>query len=141
MNPEIDTHISRDQIRFALLNDEDEYFKVEDKVRKYFYQQIEDTTSDGYTDDRIFIDATHISAKSRRLIRNHIKARPYQIAISFEIPLNVALERNSQRCGRALVPETAIYNMYYRYEIPSLKEGFDEIWHIDEKGNIRKETR
>ena len=141
MNPEIDTHISRDQIRFALLNDEDEYFEAEHKVRECFFKQIRDFTNDGYTDDCVFIDATHLTPKSRKQIRNHIKGRPYQIAVSFEVPLNVALERNKQREGRALVPETVIYNMYSRYEIPTLKEGFDEIWHVDAEGNVRKETR
>ena len=136
MNPEIDTHISRDQIRFALLNDEDEYFEVEDKVRKFFFQQIEKLTGDNYADDCIFIDATHLTSKSRAQIRQHIKKRPYQIAVSFEVPLEVALERNKQRTGRALVPESAIYNMANRYEKPTLKEGFDEIWHIDANGNI-----
>lgn len=141
MNPEIDTHISRDQIRFALLNDEDEYFEAEHKVREFFFKQIRDFTGDGYTDDCVFIDATHLTPKSRKQVRNNIKGRPYQIAVSFEVPLKVALERNKQRTGRALVPESAIYNMYDRYEKPTLKEGFDEVWHIKEDGIIVKEVR
>lgn len=141
MNPEIDIHISRDQIRFALLNDKDQYFEVEDKVKATFFKQIRDYTDDGYDDNCVFIDATHLTSKSRKQIRNSIKGRPYQIAVSFEVPLETALARNAQRSGRALVPETVIYNMYNRYEIPTLKEGFDEIWHIDAEGNVRKETR
>lgn len=141
MNPEVDTHISRDNIRFALLNNDQQYFEVEDKVKKYFFQQIEQVTNDEYNDDCVFIDATHLTPKARAQIRNHIKKRPYQIAVSFEVPLAVALERNRQRTGRALVPETVIYNMRNRYEIPTLKEGFDEIWHIDADGHVRKETR
>lgn len=140
MNPEIDTHISRDNIRFALLNDDQEYFEVEDKVRKFFFEQIEKCTNDDYNDDCVFIDATHLSPKVRAQIRSHIKKKPYQIAVSFEIPLAVALERNKKRSGRALVPESAIYNMYNRYIIPTLAEGFDEVWHIDAEGNIRKEV-
>ena len=91
--------------------------------------------------DKIFIDATHLTPKSRRQVLNCIEGRPYETAISFEVPLKVALERNSQRFGRALVPETAIYNMYRSYNKPTLEEGFDEVWHIDANGVITKETK
>ena len=74
-------------------------------------------------------------------MRQHITGNPYLIAVSFEVPQNVALERNAQRVGRALVPESAIRNMYNSYEIPSLNEGFDEIWHIDAEGTITKEVK
>lgn len=139
MNPEIDIHISRDQIRFALLNDEDEYFKVENQVRQFFFDQIKEFTDNDYTDDCVFIDATHLNPKSRAQVMRRISRQPLKIAVSFEVPISVALERNKQRDGRALVPESVIYNMAVRYEIPTLKEGFDEIWHIDAEGNIRKE--
>jgi predicted kinase len=61
------------------------------------------------------------------------------IAVSFEVPIETAIERNSQRTGRALVPEKAIRNMYASYKIPALYEGFNEIWHVDAEGNIIKE--
>jgi hypothetical protein len=61
------------------------------------------------------------------------------IAVSFEVPIETAVERNNQRVGRALVPEKAIRNMYASYKIPALYEGFREIWHIDAAGNIVKE--
>jgi predicted kinase len=141
MNPEIDTHISRDAIRFSLLKDNMEYFEVENQVRRSFFKQIEECTRDESINNSVFIDATHLTPKSRRQVRNCIEGHPYEIAISFEVPLKVALERNSQRSGRALVPETAIYNMYHSYNKPTLKEGFDEVWHIDANGVITKETR
>lgn len=136
-----DALISRDCIRFNLLKPNDDYFSKEDEVRKQFNKAIEETTTPGHWAPNVFIDATHLNRFSRAKVRQHIKGRPYQIAVSFEVPIEVALERNAQRTGRALVPESAIRNMYKSYEIPSLKEGFDEIWHVDAEGVITKEVR
>ena len=138
-----DALISRDAIRFAKLKPGQDYFAVENEVRKEFFNEIEEATnpnSKGFFEN-VFIDATHTASKARSDVRRHIKGRPYQIAVSFEVPLEVALERNAQRTGLAKVPESAIRNMYNRYSIPSLKEGFDEIWHIDAEGNIVQEVR
>ena len=138
MDANNDIVISRDAIRFALLQDDQDYFAVENQVREEFFKQIRDYTADGYSNN-VFIDATHLNRKSRKQILNCIKDNPYKIAVSFEVPIDVALERNAQRTGRALVPESAIHNMYARFEKPSFNEGFDEIWHIDAEGKIRKE--
>ncbi len=140
INSEMDVHISRDAIRFAMLSDKDDYFAVETLVRHSFFKEIEDCTNNECVNN-VFIDATHITPKSRAQVRQHIKRRPYQIAVSFETPLEVALERNKQRTGRALVPDSAIYNMYNRYEKPTLKEGFDEVWHVNAEGIVVKEVR
>lgn len=136
-----DALISRDAIRFNLLKDGDDYFEKEDEVRKQFNKMIEEATDPNHWSSAVFIDATHLTPKSRAQVRRHIKGRPHQIAVSFEVPLEVALERNAQRTGRAFVPESAIRNMYSRYEKPTLKEGFDEIWHINADGVVTKETR
>lgn len=136
MNPEIDTHISRDEIRFALLNDTDEYFKQEDKVRKFYFQEIERTTNDKYTDDCVFIDATHLTPKARAATMQHIAPDTRIIALYFDVPIGVALERNKQRKGRALVPESAIYRMNEQLIKPTRKEGFYEVWYINEDGQV-----
>ena len=136
MDPEVDVHISRDEIRFALLNAEDEYFKAEDKVKQFFYKQIEEYTSNGFTDGYIFIDATHLSLWSRKQVRAHIAEGVYTVAIDFDVDIKTALERNAQRSGRAVVPENVIYRMYGQHVVPTLGEGFDEIWHMDKDGRL-----
>ena len=138
-----DALISRDSLRFNLLKPGEDYFSKESIVREMFYEGIEQATSPTNSNPapNIFIDATHLSPVARAATRCHINGCPYQIAVSVEVPLNIALERNALRTGRALVPESAIYNMYKRYEKPTLKEGFDEIWHIDAEGNIVKEVK
>ena len=115
MRPVDDVLISRDNIRFMLLKDNDDYFACEDTVRNMFFQAIKNNTSNDDFEN-IYIDATHLTRKTRAQVRNWIRRRPYQIAASFEVPLEVALERNAQRTGRARVPETVIRNMYQRFE-------------------------
>ena len=136
MNPDIDTHISRDVIRFALLNDKDEYFKVEDKVRKFYFHQIEEFTNTEHTDDCVFIDATHLTPKARAATMRHIAPDTRTIALYFNVPIGIALERNKQREGRALVPENVIYRMNEQLIKPTRKEGFYEVWYINEDGQI-----
>ena len=136
MNPEIDVHISRDEIRFALLNEEDDYFKQEDKVRQFYFQKIEEFTGNEYTDDCVFIDATHLTPKSRKATMRHIAADTRTIALYFDVPINVALERNRQRSGRAYVPDNVIYRMSEQLVKPTRKEGFYEVWYINKDGQI-----
>lgn len=140
MHPVIDVMISRDLLRFGMLKEGEDYFAHEHAVRNKFFQNITHYTTNS-TYEGVFIDATHLTPKSRRQTNNHIHNNSYKIAISIEVPLAVALERNAQREGRALVPDSAIINMYNIYKIPTLEEGFNEIWHVDAEGVITKEVR
>jgi predicted kinase len=47
-----------------------------------------------------------------------------------------ALARNNQRTGKARIPEKGILGTYKRLRVPTMKEGFDELYgvHIDENG-------
>ena len=141
MKPETDIMISRDNIRFMWLKEGEDYFAHEDKVRNIFFGAIRNNTFVSKDFDTVFIDATHLTPKSRRLTMNHIAPDTYKIAVSFEAPVEVAIERNAHREGRALVPESVIKNMHRSFQEPKLNEGFDEIWHIDAEGNIIKEVK
>ena len=139
MQPQTDCLVSRDNIRFMLLKDDDDYFAKEKRVKQIFFEAIKTTTREDW--ENVFIDATHLTSVPRfhtlQQIANGVKI----IAVSFEVPVGVAIERNSQRTGRALVPESVIKNMAAQYKIPALYEGFDEIWHIDAEGTITKEVQ
>jgi tRNA uridine 5-carbamoylmethylation protein Kti12 len=54
-------------------------------------------------------------------------------------PLAVCQERNSQRTGRLKVPETAINNMFKSFAPPGNDEKFDNVYFIDEWGNVISE--
>ena len=58
MQPKTDVCISRDNIRFGLLNEDDEYFAHEDKVKEIFFNTIQEDTTSGEWEN-IYIDATH----------------------------------------------------------------------------------
>lgn len=136
MEPMTDICISRDNIRFMLLQDGEDYFAHEDRVKDIFYTAIRNNTYINPEFENVFIDATHLSPKTRRLTLNHIAHDAHIIAVNFEVPIEVALERNAHREGRARVPESAIRNMYNSFRAPKISEGFDEIWRVNAEGEI-----
>lgn len=136
MVPATDITISRDNIRFMLLQDGEEYFAHESKVKNIFFSAIRSNTFISKDFDNVFVDATHLTPKSRRQTMNHIAHDTHKIAVYFDVPIEVALERNARREGRARVPEDAIKNMYNSFCAPKISEGFDEIWRINVEGEI-----
>ena len=125
------TIISRDQIRFELLKEEDDYFAYEDIVLRKFYQAIQNAIDDPTIVD-IVVDATHLTPKARRavLVKLHGLDTVTLGAISVEKDLETCLTQNAQRTGRAFVPEATIKNMYKNYIIPTEQEGFINIIHV-----------
>ena len=129
-----DVIISRDAIRFILLNENDDYFAKENDVLRIFKQQIKQAVQNPEVES-VFIDATHLSSKSRMDMVRQLPAGDYEvIAAAAIVPLETCLERNAQRNGRVLVPEDVIRSMNASYTYPSLKEGFSHIYHIFKDG-------
>jgi len=129
-----DKYVSRDEIRFALLKDGEEYFSHEEEVLKIFYKTINDSLKNGYN---TFVDATHLSVGSRKNFLSQITEKYDKLSIlAFDIPLETALERNDKRSGRSFVPKSVIRRMYHQYNIPTYAEGFDKIYKIDKDGYV-----
>lgn len=105
--------ISRDAIRFSMLNDNDAYFAHEDEVFDEFIRQTQEAIND-QEHTSIFIDATHLNEKNRNKVLSRVwrLGDDVVIGVYFDIPLEECLRRNALRTGRALVPETVIKNMY-----------------------------
>ena len=124
---EFDKHISRDEIRFSIIKEGDEYFSKENQVFDQFCCDIAAALNKGYN---VYADATHINRGSRRklLDRVHMYADKI-VAIEMPTPVSVALERNEGRKDEGLryVPPSAIKRMYSQYEDPDYDEGFDEL--------------
>ena len=112
-------HISRDEIRFALLNETDSYFARETEVWNNFISTIQKAL-DNPGIRTIYVDATHITQSSRDKLLNALTISDdvdiYWLA--FVTGLETALERNSNRAGRAFVPEKTIKNMYSSLTYP-----------------------
>lgn len=125
--------VSRDAIRFAMVDETEEYFSREGEVFDSFIKAIVGACK---SFECCVIDATHISKASRRklfrALDGHIKGRYDTTMVYFNVPLGTCLKRNKLRDGRALVPEEAIHNMFNQLTEPEYNEheSIKEIWKI-----------
>ena len=123
--PKVAAHVSRDIIRFSMLGTDDEYFSKEVEVFNEFCNQIKENLEKRID---VYADATHLNASSRAKVLNKVKAYAKKInAICIEESLITCLNRNDEREGLAFVPHNAIRRMFYQYNTPEKREGFDEI--------------
>lgn len=129
--------VSRDEIRFSLVKENEDYFSKEKEVFRHFIEEIKTELS---FKDNVIVDATHLNINSRtkllRALSGEILKDVYVFAVYFNVPLEVCLNRNSKRTGRKFVPEDKIKTMFKSFTKPSFEEGFDEIIQIDENGKI-----
>lgn len=112
-----DAYVSRDEVRFSIIGDNEDYFSHETEVFDKFVAEIEAKLKEG---KRVFADATHINWASRRklLERIHDKENIDIDIYTFATPLEVCLERNEQREGRARVPKSVVKRMFFQSNEP-----------------------
>lgn len=129
--------ISRDQIRFSMLKDDEDYFAHENEVYNKFIEEIKDGLENC---DVTIADATHLNIASRtKLLRSLGKSlKGIKVkAVVIRPSLQTTLTQNEMREGRSLVPRDQVRRMYYQFTMPTLDEGFDEIWkYIGDKLEI-----
>lgn len=128
-------YVSRDEIRFSMIQEGEDYFSQEKKVFSKFAQEI--VTWACMHD--VIIDATHINFASRKRIYDVLTANFDEDKIEvyciwMNTPYNVCLARNAQRTGRALVPEHAIESMWRRRGAPHVNENsiISGVWFVEE---------
>lgn len=132
-------YVSRDEIRFSLISDKDKYFSKEKEVFNTYVATIKEKLKEY---DAVIADATQINTKSRtKLLRalgmdiRNVKI----VAMVIETDLETALERNGRRDKKTRVPVQAIEDMFMKKNLPTLKEGFHEVWiYKDGKYNLHK---
>ena len=131
--------ISRDNVRFAIIKDDEDYFAHEDEVFDTFINYINQTLENPNI-DQIFIDATHLSRRSRRKTISRIRMANVEElnCICFTTPKAVCHARNNLREGRSKVPASAIDNMFNTYSLPTKDEGFTHIYNVNENGIIKE---
>lgn len=115
-------YVSRDEIRFHLVKEDEEYFSREKEVYKKFVGTIAQTLVDGFD---VIADATHLNEFSRRKLTQAIDytIKEYSIIyVVFTTPLEECIAHNANRTGRACVPESVIRNMYRDYKRPTMEE-------------------
>ena len=134
-------YISRDEIRFSLLKDGEDYFAKEKEVFKTFITSIQQAMSDAFDYNEIYIDATHLNERSRQKVLNKLNVSHWDIyLVNFTTPIEVCIERNSHRTGREFVPESVIRNMESWRDViqPMFKYDYYVI-DVNEKGEIINE--
>ena len=131
--------ISRDNVRFAIVREDEDYFSHEDEVFDTFINYINQTLENPNI-DQIFIDATHLSRRSRRKTTSRIRMANVEElnCICFTTPKAVCHARNNLREGRSKVPTSAIDNMFNAYSLPTKDEGFTHIYNVNENGIIKE---
>ena len=131
---ENDKYISRDEIRFSMLEDEDDYFARENEVFDEFIKQINNSLM---IYDNVFADATHLNFASRNKTISRIHVPVDEINVVFlDTSLNMCIKRNAQRTGRKFVTETVIKNMYRSIKFPEKEEGIKNVYVIKENEPI-----
>ena len=115
-------YISRDEVRFSMIKDDEEYFSHEIAVFKAFVEKI--TFALEYGNDNIIADATHLNWGSRRkllkALEKYISLENVDIIpVVIEAKLENIFDYNKLRDGRARVPEEIIRRMYRNISDPA----------------------
>lgn len=129
-------YVSRDEIRFDLINENEDYFSHEKEVFSKFVGTITQTLVDGFS---VVADATHINMASRRKLTYAIDNlfKDYNIVyVIFDTPYEICFARNNMREGRAHVPEEVLKNMYNSFRAPRDDEDSRVIGSITIKGEF-----
>ena len=118
-------HVSRDEIRFSMVGEDEEYFAKEDEVFNAFCSKIQEALEDAEGHGNIYVDATHLNEKARNKVLDRLDLRNASLyAIDFQVPLMTCFKQNAQRRGRAFVPESAIRRMHFQYMPPTENEKY-----------------
>ena len=128
--------VSRDEIRFSLLSEHDNYHAKEREAWKIFVNTISKYLKLGYS---VIADATHLTRRSRARLLNSLSfnRKAVEVCVVYvATSVEMCIERNSQRFDRRHVPTHDVFEMGENLESPLLMEGFDRIIVVDENGDI-----
>lgn len=128
-------YVSRDEVRFALLQEGEEYFSREKEVYREFIWKIYNAIQNEHKD--VIADATHLNEKSRTKLFSSLPldfSKIEVIGVYMNTPLEVSLERNRTRKGtKTFVPEAQVRRMFFSMDPPSYKEYngiFSKIYNV-----------
>lgn len=78
------------------------------------------------------IDKTNVTREARAGYISQAKAAGFSVTgYYFKSALQAALERNSRRSGKALIPEKGVIGAYRKLQLPSFDEGFDRLFYVE----------
>lgn len=133
--------VSRDEIRYSIVKEDEEYFSREDDVIAEYYYTIAKNLDEGKT---VIADATQLNPKGRNKVFTNIKflaKEPFTVeTILFNVPIETCIKRNDFRIGRRRVPHSVIRRMYMQMVAPDLdnESYLNKTWVVDENFNIKE---
>ena len=130
MRADYEVYVSRDDIRFSMVKEDEPYFSREREVFATFVDTISTALKNNKT---VWADATHISTHARLKLLRNLDIEPDEIEIIYmNTPLEKCLAQNELRKDtRAYVPEDVIYEMHENLTFPSHHEGkfiYNTVW-------------
>lgn len=107
------------------------------KKMKYNHTFIKEICKSLEENENTYVDATHLNKRSRYKLYSaiglNLLEKTYVTIIYINVPLELCLERNAKREGRAKVPEKELISMYDALEKPNLNtEPVDEFIEVRE---------
>lgn len=115
-------YVSRDEIRFSMLKEDEDYFAHEGEVFRLFSAAIAQALITGHD---VIADATHLNVFSRKKLTNAIddNITNYSIIyIIFNTPYEECIQNNRNREGLEYVDTDVIINMFRSFKKPILTE-------------------
>ena len=102
------------------------------KTRNNEHRMLEECLAKGLD---FVIDNTNPTKEDRARYIPKAKADGYHVVGYYmQSRLQVCIQRNNQRTGKAKVPATAIAMTSNRLELPDFSEGFDELYYVSNDG-------
>lgn len=103
--------------------------RTRNREQKFFELCIE-------TEQSFVIDNTNPTKLDRERYILRAKSKGFKIiGYYFQSKVVEAIARNSQREGKEKIPEVGIKGTFNKLEIPSMEEGFDELFYVEIIGN------
>ena len=116
-------YVSRDEVRFSIIKDEEDYFSHEKEVYNEFIKRIH-TALNGEGIFNVIADATHLNWSSRNKLIKNLSTLEHEWKNISIIPVVVKtddmimLQCNDEREGRSKVPHSVIRRMSAQFEDP-----------------------
>jgi predicted kinase len=113
--------VSRDEIRFSMLNNGEQYFAKEKEVYDTYIEKIVMAIKEGFIP---IADATHLTSASRNKLKAAVRRyfpadeqiKYYYLVCGATLSIEEILRRNALRSGKERVPDGKIEEMYYKFE-------------------------
>ena len=121
--------VSRDDIRYQLINDQEHYFDKENEVYREYCNRISMYLHQG---KYVLADATHLTHGSRKKLLSHLTEKPdYIVGLWVNTPFETCFSRNALREGILRVPDSQMYKMKNIFQKPNTKlDNFNEVMYV-----------